>query len=100
MKLHEIISNMENDHETALLYDVIAPYKKLLYFYFKDQFGCEPILMVTSVTNCTQYVKIVPANEFSDALYHWIESMELNKEDADIEGETISFNSRMFKDVL
>jgi len=91
MKLHEIVTANES-HETAVLFEKIAPYKRALYLYYRDLFGCEPVLMVCSLFNAAQYVKIVPSDELFDAVAAYTEDTE--------EWETIMFNSRLFKDII
>lgn len=102
MKLHEIIK-LNEDHETSLLVESLIPYKKSLLTYYKDYFCCEPILMVTSVSNAVQYAKIVPSNEFKDAIYAYIGVDYVNEENEDSEEfaefETINFNSILLKDL-
>jgi hypothetical protein len=67
MKLHEIIK-LNESHSNAILVELLIPYKRSLLTYYTDLFCCEPILMVTDVMNACQYAKIVPANEFSEAV--------------------------------
>jgi hypothetical protein len=92
MKLHEIISMLDQP-TTSVLIERLVPYKKSLCIYYTRYFSCEPILMVVMVANAVQYAQIVPSNEFSDAVFHWVESMDLEEEDKEGAIETISSNS-------
>ena len=73
MRLHEIIAHNDNNHDEALLLDVLAPYKRQLFKYYQGTFTSEPMLMVVSITNACQYVKIVPSGEFMDAVYAYLD---------------------------
>lgn len=102
MKLNEIVeindllvSNMEAGG--AILYDVIHPYKKSLRTYYEDYFGCEPVLMVTSVSNAAVYGVIVPINELQEYLNDYLGA--LDPDDREAEEETILFNSKLLKNV-
>jgi hypothetical protein len=94
MYLHSIIECNE-DHEKSLLWERIAPYKKMLYTYYKLYFGCEPMLMVTDVFNAAQYVKIVPEDELYEAARAYY-----NEEDFDDWYENVCFNSLPLKNTL
>jgi hypothetical protein len=99
MKLSEIIKTNDKP-DTAILYEAIAPYKKQLLIYYKNMFNCDPVAMVTSVTNATAYIKIVPANEFFEAIQDYLNADNtLSDEDRTAEEETINFNSRLFKEL-
>ena len=100
MKLYEIIEIMNNQHETSVLTEELFKYKRSLYTYFKDLFCCEPVLMVTSVTNATQYARIEPSNEFNEAICTWLDDYECDNENSEnfCEYETICANSLMLKD--
>lgn len=100
MKLHEIIKAVENDEE--LMYEHVAPYKKTLYHYFKDQFCCEPVVMITFVCNAMQGAKIVSSNEFIDAICNYLEDYSCTDENSENFGEyeTICANSFMMSDLL
>lgn len=95
-------------HTTAIEYSQFAPIKKSMYVYFKDLFGCEPVLMVTSVSNAAQYVKIVPSNEFTEAICAFLgcdyiiddENEDGFDEDLFAQYETINFNSKLLKDLI
>ena len=96
MKLHEIIEANDRQDESILI-EELAKYAKSLYIYYKAYFACEPILMVTSVMNAVQYARIEPENEFSEAVFWWVDGIEgLDEEEKQAEIETISFNSIMF----
>lgn len=84
MKLHEIIE-INEDHEKSILIELLLPYKKMLNIYFERDFRSEPMLMVTSISNACQYGKIVPAGEFTDAVYAYM-GVGFVVEDEDEEG--------------
>lgn len=96
MKLHEIIKANEC-HTTSILIEEIIKYKRSLLTYYTDLFCCEPILMVTDVMNACQYGKIVPATDFTEAIYAYMEVPYVDEEDTDsdefVQYETINFNS-------
>lgn len=92
MKLYEIIEAFE-DGKKAVLVELLTPYKKSLIAYYTDLFTSEPILMVTAVTNTTQYAIIVPSGEFEEAIQEYHDN-EATEEDI----ELISFLSVMLKD--
>lgn len=100
MKLYEII-NINTEDKKSVLIELMAPYKKSLKTYFENEFNAtDLIMMVTSVTNATSYGKIVPANEFIDAVYAWMgpNTGDLENTDSDeyCEYETICANSLPF----
>ena len=107
MKLHEIIA-LNEDHEKSFLTSRIEPYKKSLYTYYKSLFCCEPIVMITSVFNTCSYCKIVPSNEFKDAIYAYLqvpyivedEEEEGYNEDLFYEYETICAYSKFLSELL
>ena len=93
MKLHEIIKANES-YDRAILVESILPYKNALYTYYLNQYGCEPFLMVTSVSNAAQYARIEPINEMYEAVDAWVSSMELESEDEnEAERQIIMLNS-------
>lgn len=98
MKLHEIIQALEEPTNSVQI-DTLIPYKKSLFTYYENYFCCEPILMVTMVSNAVQYAQIVSANDFTDAVFHWVESMNLSDEDKESEIEVISYNSIPLKEL-
>ena len=97
-KLHELIGLIDSDNE--LSYDMIAPYKKSLYTYYKAYFCCEPVLMITATFNAGAICKIVSSNEYSEALIDYLDANQLTGEERDSEEETINFNSMMLADVI
>lgn len=106
MKLHEIIE-INEDHEKSILIESMVPYKKMLNIYFSRDFTSEPMLMVTNVFNAAQYGKIVPAGEFTEAIYAYM-GVDYVIEDSEEEGfdedkfaeyETICFNSICLSDL-
>lgn len=92
MKLYEIIKTNESGHN-SILTELLHPYKKSLYTYYKDLFQCEPVLMVTNVFNACQYALIVPSNEFIDAIYTYLENSDLTEEEKTEQIELINFQS-------
>lgn len=96
MKLYEIIE--ANDQpDQSILSELLVPYKKALLTYYRDLFCCEPVLMVTDVFNAAQYAKIVPVDEFSEAIEDYLADRDLSEEDKEAEAETINFNSVLFQ---
>jgi hypothetical protein len=98
MKLHEIISTNE-DIENSISFEVLQPYLKSLYSYYKDFFCCEPILMVTDVFNACSYAKIVSSNDFNEILEDYTKDIE-DHEERESSIETINFNSQMLSDMI
>lgn len=86
--------------EKAVLWEKVFPYKKLLYVFFKRFYFYEPIVMVTMVSNACQYVVIVPAINFEDAVNRWIDGMNLSEEDKIAEKKTILYNSKTLKSLI
>jgi hypothetical protein len=101
MKLYEILALNEVPTK-SLLFDEMQPYLKSLYVYYKDMFCCEPVLMVTDLFNAAQYVKIVPSNDFNEAICEYLEDYACNNEENENYAyfETINFNSRLLKDII
>lgn len=102
MKRIEFIE-LNKVHTTAIEFLNLQPIKKSLYIFYKDLFGCEPVLMVTDVFNAAQYVKIVPSNEFDESICDYIgcEVYEIQNNDEYLaQFETINFNSILLKDIL
>jgi len=99
MNLSEIIKSNLNPTDSILI-ELLIPYKKMLGLYYSDLFGCEPILMVTSVSNACQYGKIVPSDEFSEAVYEWMGVDYVDEDDTEsddfCEYETICANSQFW----
>jgi hypothetical protein len=59
--------------------------------------------MVTDVFNACQYAKIVPANDFNEAVCNYIGCQEheiQNNDDFLAQFETINFNSKMLIDFI
>jgi hypothetical protein len=102
MNLSEIIAQNEKADE-SILYELIHPYLKILYVYYKDLFCCEPVLMVTDVTNASQYCRIVDSNDFSEAVCDYL-GLDSEPEDTESDDfadyETIMFNSKLLKDLI
>jgi hypothetical protein len=97
------IIEANKDKKTSLLYESIHPYLKSLYTFYKDAFNCEPVLMVTDVYNACQYVKIIPANDFNEAVCNYIgcQEHEIQNNDNFLDQfETINFNSKMLIDFI
>ena len=102
MKLHEIIKS-NSVKTTAIEWGQIAPYLKSLNTFYKDLFCCDPIVMVVSVSNAAQYVKIVPCDEFNACVCDYIgcEEHEIeNSDDLLAQFETINFNSKFLKQLI
>jgi len=98
MKLHEIITTFEGG-TSSVLTELLHPYKKSLLTYYKAYYNCEPVLMVTDVFNACSYAMVVPGNEFSEAIYHYLAADEgLTDEEKEQQTELISFQSIMLKD--
>lgn len=102
MKRFEFIE-LNKVQTTAIEYSNLHPIKNSLYIFYKDLFCCEPVVMVTDVMNAAQYVKIVPSNEFNEAVCAYIgcEVYEIQNDDNFLaQFETINFNSKLLKDIL
>lgn len=100
MKLHEIITAMENPTDSVLIEKMI-PYKKSLLAYFSSRFTSEPILMITDVFNAAQYGRIEPVGELNDAICAYLDDYDCDNEESEnfCEYETICANSIMLKDL-
>lgn len=94
MLLHEIIAANETDSQSILI-ELLLPYKRSLNVIYSREYKGDPILMVTSVSNAAQYGKIVPANDFSEAVCEWLHDYNCNDPESETfaEYETICFNS-------
>ena len=102
MKLNEIILKTSSEN-VSFNYEILQPYLKSLYVFFKDHYNCEPVLMVTDVFNACSYAKIVSSNEFTESVcdYLNIETYELENNDDYLNNfETINFNSKLLKDLI
>lgn len=97
MLLHEIIEVNESGKKSILI-ELLHPYKNSLYVYYKRLFCCEPVLMVTDVTNAAQYALIVPSNEFNEAIGHYYNDENMTEEEREQINELVSFQSVMLKD--
>ena len=102
MRLSKLIDIFDNDHTASILWDKVSPYKKILYVYYKNLFMCEPVLLVTSLTNSTCYGRIVPENELYEAITSYLEVPYIDSDDEEIESyyETICANSKLLKELL
>ena len=102
MNLSDIIAQNEKADE-SILYELIHPYLKSLYVYYKDLFCSEPVLMVTDVMNAAQYCRIVDSNELTDAICDYL-GLDSEPEDTESDEfsyyETICFNSKFLKDII
>lgn len=96
MNLSSIITANES-HTQSILIETMLPYKKSLLTYYSNYFGSrnEPMLMVTDVFNAAQYGKIVPANDFQDAIAAYLDDYNCSDENSEnfAAYETICFNS-------
>ena len=102
LNLSDIIAQNKNVDE-SIEYGQLRPYLKSLYIYYKDLYCCEPVLMVTDIVNAAQYARIVPCNEFTEAIcdYIGIECEPVNKDSYDYACyEAINFNSKFLKDLI
>jgi hypothetical protein len=99
LNLSQIIE-INSEANKSILFESLHPYLKSLYTYYKDLFCCEPVLMVTDVFNAAQYAKIVPSNEFMEAINEYLEDSYLNEEEKENETENINFNSKLLKDFI
>ena len=98
--LSDIINTNDQNYSTSILYELIHPYKKALYTYYKNYFNCEPVLMIVSVSNAAQYVKIVSSNEFMDAIEIYLSDSDMTEEEREHETELINFNSKLLKNCI
>jgi hypothetical protein len=95
MRLHEI--NQANQViGNSILIDEIVKYKKALITYWSDMYCVNEdqlILVVTDIMNAAQYGFIIDADQFSEVVEEYVETLDLNEEDKQNEIETIQFNS-------
>lgn len=98
-KLHELVNIFENEHEEAVLWELVSPYKKQLYVYFSRFYRGDPVLMVTSVTNNSTYCRIVPEGDFFDAVCAYMGDDD-EESDSFAQYESICFYSRALKTML
>ena len=102
-KLHELVNIFKNEHETAVLWELVEPYKKQLYVYFSRFYCSEPIVMITSVTNNSSYCRIVPESDFSEAICAYIgecPDLEDVESESYAEYESICAYSQELKNML
>ena len=102
MKLHDIIILTEERSE-EVPFHAIAPYKKLLYTYYKETAGEEPVLIVTCITNAVQLCKIAHESTLHDAfdeIRGELEDAAVEDEDIEAEMETIAANSMLMNQIL
>jgi hypothetical protein len=100
-KLHEIIH--ANDSNEYVSFENYMLYINSLYTYYKDYFNCEPVAMITNITNTGGNMQIVSSNEFYDAVCEKLNVDYISEDDNyDLYAayETINANSRMLKHFL
>lgn len=90
MKLYEIVTEIEANRE--LMVERLFPYRKSLNVLYPNH-----VLMVTTVCNAFQSAKVVPANEFSEAIEEYVQTLEVDEETMEYEREVINFNSIMLE---
>ena len=102
MRLSELINIFDNKHTLSILWDKVSPYKKILYVYYKNLFMCEPVWLVTSLTNSTCYGRIVPETELYESITSYLEVPYIDSENEEIETsyEIICANSKLLKELL
>ena len=108
MKLHEIIALNGNANEllngSYICTEKFMPYKKSLLTYYRDLYGCEPVVMVSSVFNVGAWGRIVPADLLTECVAAYLtddvcESVSDPDDEKFGEYETIMFNSIFLKDL-
>lgn len=102
MKLNKIIETNINEN-VSFNYEILQPYLKSLYVFFKDHYSCEPVLMVTDVFNACSYAKIVSSNEFTESICEYLDIQCYNSENTQdylMNFEQINFNSKLLKDLI
>ena len=100
MKRIEFIE-LNEVHTTAIEFSNLHPIRNSLYIFYKDLFGCEPVLMVTDVFNTCNYVKIVPSSEFIESVDAYLsDTNDVEEDELNEYKELINFNSKMLKDIL
>lgn len=102
MRLSKLINIFNNKHTLSILWDKVSPYKKILYVYYKNLFMCEPIWLVTSLTNSTCYGRIVPETELYESITSYLEVPYIDSDDEEMETnyEIICANSKLLKKLL
>jgi hypothetical protein len=94
--LHKVIQQngaFLNGQECPLLsYEQIKPYLRSLHTYYKNEFGCEPVFLVDTVTNnyCGGY--IVPSDSWEEILFEQYEETA--------EREIAAHHSKMLENLL
>ena len=83
MKLHEIIETIDDD--ISVSYEEVQPYRKSLKTYYAERWCSAPKFMVLFLTNSICAGKIVPSDQFDEALRY--------ESDRSDEREIITFNS-------
>lgn len=86
---HEDNANIEK----TISFGVIVPHRKQLKIYYKDLFNCDPVFMVTMVTNNLCYGQITSSNDFLDAVNLYLQEADIEQEEREAEIEMISANS-------
>lgn len=98
MKLYELVEALENQEKIS--FEVVAPYKKSIYTYFKQLFGEEPIALIVDVTNTGACVIVSPPDKVIETIDDYLAQDEiLTEEDKKEIKETILFQSRPLKDL-
>lgn len=102
MRLSKLIDIFDNDHTVSILWDKVSPYKKILYAYYKKLFMCEPIWLVTSLTNSTCYGRIVPETDLYESITSYLEVPYIDSDNEEDESnyEIICANSKLLKELL
>lgn len=102
MRLSKLIDIFDNDHTASILWDKVSPYKKILYVHYKNLFMCEPVWLVTSLTNSTCYGRIVPETGLYESITSYLEVPYIDSENEELETiyETICANSKLLKELL
>jgi len=100
MKIHEIITALEDPTQSVLI-EKMVPYKKSLLAYFSSRFTSEPVLMITDVFNAAQYGRIEPAADLNDAICAYLDDYDCANEESENFGtyETICADSIALKDL-
>lgn len=92
------------DSLQSIQWEQVAPYKKLLYVYYKNIYNCDPIFMVTFLSNAICAGYIVPAENFDEYIFEELGISSIDIEDEESESfsnyETISVNSKFLEDLI
>lgn len=102
MKTKDLIR--ENDKcieelSQSILVEEILGKRKSLYAYYKDQFGCEPILLITDIFNAAQYGFIVPESQFLEYANDYADKNSTSEDDKEQYVETMLFNSARLRTI-